>query len=273
MGMSTATTPTTAVGPAPLEILGPVTRVPSLDELRRLTDVPDRRVVYRNVAWAFYEELVDSIPESSNIHADYDGSDLEVMATGRKHEMTKKMLGRLVETTAEEFDIPYRPAGQATWKRPEIARGLEADECYYFLPEKLAADAAALERDSKEIADYPNPDLAIEVDISRPEIDRAGIYSALRVAEIWRFENDRVIIERLTPDGTYVAVESSGFLPLRAEEIRRWIVEEDWRDLPAWARRLRAEMKRKRGTWRGARAGAGEPSDSSVGPAVPVVQG
>ena len=35
--MGTATTPTTAAVPSPLEVPGPVTRVPSLDELYRLT--------------------------------------------------------------------------------------------------------------------------------------------------------------------------------------------------------------------------------------------
>jgi Uma2 family endonuclease len=243
--MSTATTHLGA--PPPLEMPVPVARVPSLDELRRLTEVPERRVVYRGVDWAFYEALVDSIPEGSNIRVDYDGKDLEFMSTGRKHELAKKMLGRVAETTAEEFDIPYRPAGETTWKRPEVARGLEADECYYFLPEKLAADAAAIERDSKDIADYPNPDLAIEVDISRPQVDRAGIYAALRVAEVWRLDGDRLFIERLTPQGTYQSVDSSGFLPLRADEIRRWVLEEDWRDLPAWVRRLRAVVRQKRG--------------------------
>jgi Uma2 family endonuclease len=223
-----------------------MTHVPSLDELCRLTAVPEQRVVYRNVDWAFYEQLVDSIPAGVHIHVDYDGKDLEVMATGWDHEIAKKLMSRIAETTAEELDIPYLPAGQTTWKRPEIARGLEADECYYFLPEKLAADKAAWERGSKDIADYPNPDLAIEVDISRPQVDRAGIYAALRVTEVWRFDGDQVIIERLTPGGTYAAVESSGFLPLRAEEIRHWIVEEDWRDMLAWVRRLRAEIRRKR---------------------------
>ena len=94
--------------------------------------------------------------------------------------------------------------------------------------------------------DYPNPDLAIEVNISRPEIDRPGIYAALRVAEVWRFGSDRLVIERLTPGGTYAPVESSGFLPLRAEEIWHWIMEEDTSDETAWARRLRAEIRRKR---------------------------
>jgi Uma2 family endonuclease len=257
--MRTATMPTRMAPPPPLEIPSAAAGVPPLEALRWLTSVPEQRVVIHGVDWNFYEALVDSIPESANLHVDYDGRDLEVMAIGREHEITKKLLSRVAETAAEEFNIRYLPAGQTTWKRPELARGLEADECYYFLPEKLTADQAALERHSQDIADYPNPDLAIEVDISPPEVDRAGIYSALRVAEIWRLAGDRVIIERLTPQGTYVAVDRSGFLPLRAEEIRHWIFEEDWSDMPAWVRRLRAEMQKQarrlnRGTGRRGKA-------------------
>jgi hypothetical protein len=35
-------------------------------------------------------------------------------------------------------------------------------------------------------------------------------------------------------------VKSSVFLPIRAGEVVRWIVEEDSDDLPAWRERLRA---------------------------------
>ena len=70
-------------------------------------------------------------------------------------------------------------------------------------------DAASLERDSDDIAEYPNPDLAIEVDVSRPQVDRAGISAALRVAEVWRLHGDTLTIERLTPEGTYATVTST----------------------------------------------------------------
>jgi hypothetical protein len=114
-----------------------------------------------------------------------------------------------VEIVAEECEIPFKSAGQTTWKRPEVARGLESDECYFFLAEKLDAVAEAKARRSRKIADYPNPDLGIEVDISPPKIDRPGIYAALRVAEVWRFEGDheQIIIERLGEDGSYHSVD------------------------------------------------------------------
>jgi Uma2 family endonuclease len=244
--MSTATTTTSPADPAPLEMPGgPVARVPSLDELYRLTEVPDRRVVFRGVDWSFYEELVDSLPASSRIHVDYDGRDLEVMAKGRRHENVNRRLDQLIVIIADEWDIPYTGLNETTWKRPALSRGLESDNAYYFLPEKLAQDAAARERGSDDIVDYPDPDLAIEVDISRPQVDRAGIYAALRVAEIWRFDEGQLIFERLTPDGTYEAVEASGFLPFQPGEMLAWAlggpgVERDWL---RWAR---AEIRRKR---------------------------
>lgn len=240
--MSTATTHSAA--PAPLEMPVPVAGVPSLDELRRLTEVPDRRIVFRGVDWAFYETVVDSIPEGSNIHVDYDGRDIEFMGNGPDHEDLKDSLGQFVKAVASEMEIPCKGMSETTWKRPGLRRGLEAGQSYYFHPDKLAA-VARLGR-SRDVTAYPSPDLAIEVDVSRPEIDRPEIYAALKVAELWRFEDGQIIIERLTPRGTDEVVDASGFLPVRAEEIRRWIVEEDRTDESAWDRRLRAEIRRKR---------------------------
>jgi Uma2 family endonuclease len=241
--MSSATTHP-PVGPSPLPP-DPHRRIPTLDELYEWTSEPDHRVVIRDVDWTFYERLVDSIPEGANIHVDYDGKDLEIMALSLLHDDAKGLLGRVVEIVAEECEIPFKRAGQTTWKRPEVARGLESDECYFFRADKLDAVAEAKARRSRKIADYPNPDLGIEVDISLPKIDRPGIYAALRVEEVWRFEGERqqLIIERLGEDGAYHPVVESGFLPVRAEEVRRWLIEEDSRDESAWARRLRAWVR------------------------------
>ena len=231
--------------PLPLEVPGPVIAVPSLEELERLTSVPDRRVVYRNVSWRFYEALVDSIPQRSPIHVDFDGRDVEVMVKGWDHEGFNGLLGRFVAVVTEELEIPCKGLGETTWKRPQIARGLEADKCYFLMPEKRAAVASARSRGSKDLADIPNPDLAIEVDISPPQTDRAGIYAALRVSEVWRWVEMKLVIDRLMPDGRYVEVDSSQFLPVTAAEVTRWVVEEDSSDESAWARRLRMEMRAK----------------------------
>jgi len=210
-----------------------------------MTSVPDNRFVLRGVSWSFYEQLVDSIPEGAHLRVDYDGKDLEIMSLSPIHDVLKKAIVRFVELTADELEIPYTGLGQTTWKRPEVARGLEADDCYYFAPEKLAVADEAIARWSKDVAEYPNPDLAIEVDISPSKIDRPSIYAALRVAEVWRYdgESQRMVIERLSEDGTYQTANMSGFLPVRSDEVGRWVLEEDRRAGSAWGRRLRAWVR------------------------------
>src|SRR5208337_5316528 len=108
---------------------------------------------------------------------------------------------------------------------------------YYFAPEKLVV-AEAMMQMSMDGAAYPNLDLAIEVDLSPSKIDRPGIYAALSVAEVWRFDGERkrIVIERLSEDGTYQTVDMSEFLPVRSEEVARWVLEEDRRAGSAWAR-------------------------------------
>jgi Uma2 family endonuclease len=184
--------------------------------------------------------LSDAIGEGQNVHLAYDGKDLEIMTAGPKHEDAKEVLGSFVKAVAFELRIRCRGLGQTTWKRPESLRGLEADLCYFFDPGKLAVVAGARARDSNDVADYPNPDLAIEIDISHSEIDRPVIYAALRVGEIWRFDGESLVIEQLGTDGTYVPAESSRFLPVRADEVLRWVNDEDFSDEVDWELRLRA---------------------------------
>jgi len=219
--------------------------VPTLEQLYQMTSIPEERVVIRDVAWGFYEQLLDSIPPGANIHADYDGKDVELMSLSGFHDCLKKGMGRFVELVAEELEIPCRGLGQTTWKRPQVSRGLEADECYCFAQDKLAMIAEAMSHWSEDVADYPDPDLAIEVDGSPSKIDRPGIYVALRVGEVWRFDGKRreVVIDRLTAGGTYEPADSSGFLPVRAEEVGHWVLHEGSRDGSQWARRLRAWVR------------------------------
>jgi Uma2 family endonuclease len=109
--------------------------------------------------------------------------------------------------------------------------------------DKLAQAALAVKRKSNDVTDYPNPDLAIEVDISPYEVDRPGIYAALSVTEVWRFDAHGLTVERLNDDGMFGAVEMSGFLPVRTDEVARWVLEEDTSDIRNWMRLLRAWVR------------------------------
>jgi Uma2 family endonuclease len=199
---------------------------------------PERFTV-RDATWELYDRLTDALAEGAGIRAAFDGKDIEIMVLGPIHERVKELIGLFVNLVLLELGIDFEGLGSTTWKRPELRRGLEADLCFLFDADKLAAHVQAVARKSNDIADYPNPDLAIEIDISPSKIDRPGIHAALKVPEIWRFEDGTILIEQLGGDGTYAEVEVSRFLHVRADEVVRWMIEEDCRDKGAWARRLR----------------------------------
>jgi Uma2 family endonuclease len=200
----------------------------------------DQRIAIRDVSWELYDRLSDAVGERQHVYLAYDGKDMEIMTKGKDHEDYREILIRFVILLTSELRIRCCGLGETTWKRPDIARGLEADLCYFFTPEKREAIAEARRRKLKGIEAVPNPDTAIEIDLSTPEIDRPGIYAALQVTELWRFDGADFVIENLQPDGTYQPVEMSRFLPVRAEEIRRWVIDEDFSDELAWEQRLRA---------------------------------
>lgn len=200
----------------------------------------ETRILAAGVSWEFYERFVDGLPGSSAVRAAFDGEDMEIMVKGPLHEDFRSLLGRFVEEVAGELGVPFQGLGETTWKRADVERGLEADQCFFFEPVKVAAARAALRRRENDVAAYPNPDLAVEIDVSPSLVDRPAIYAALGVAEVWRFDGRIVRIDALAGVGGYLASLRSRFLPVAAEEVRDWITADDAYDRPSWSRRLRA---------------------------------
>ena len=142
----------------------------------------------------------------------FDGKDIEMMTLGPWHESEKSLLEAFIAIVAGELKIERQPLGSTTWKRKKLKRAIESDLCYYFDPAKLAAYAAALRSNNVDV--YPNPDLAVEIDISKPKIDRPGIYAALEVPEFWR-SRKRVGVDRATRPGWKVRPGAPESLPSR----------------------------------------------------------
>ena len=197
----------------------------------------DQRTVFRGVDWHTYSQLSQATGESGGIRLIYDGRDLEIMVVGNIHEQIKELFGAIVRAVATGLDLDFVATGQTTWQT-EI-RGLEADLSYYFDPEKVRVAREAMARMSMDSADYPRPDLAIEIDMSSPQVDRKSIYRDLGVAEVWRLvRGQELIIEQLHPDGSYAPVDASRFLLVRPEDILRWLKEAATERQASWNRRL-----------------------------------
>ncbi len=177
----------------------------------------DRCNIFQGVFWHTYDQLSGSIGEGQHIRLTYDGKNLEIMVNGNVHEILKELIGQIVNAVAASLDIDKVGCGQATWKT--TTRGLEADLSYYFDAEKIRTAKEALARKSLAPADYPRPDMAVEIDISPPQVDRPSISKKLGV-EVWRLvRGQKLIIERLLANRSCAPVAESWFLRIHPDDV------------------------------------------------------
>jgi Uma2 family endonuclease len=198
------------------------------------SELAPERFVFWDVGWQGYQSLLKML-ENRRVRVTYDRGHVELMAPLSIHERYKHLTGRMIDTMAEELDIQVVAVGSTTFSSEELDRGLEPDECYYL------ANAGRV-RDWKrvDLQVDPPPDLAVEVDITSSSLNRQGIYAALRVPEIWRFDGESMSVLLLQPDGTYALSETSLAFPfLRVSELAAFLLGYDLADDTRWGRTFR----------------------------------
>jgi Uma2 family endonuclease len=96
-----------------------------------------------------------------------------------------------------------------TFRREDLERGLEPDECFWIRSEPLVRGRLNLDFGSD-----PPPDVAIEVEITHAAVDRLALYAALRVPEVWHYDTTRLRVGLLQPDGQYRWDDASPTFPM-----------------------------------------------------------
>jgi len=207
------------------------------------------------VSWEKYEQMVAWF-EGRHVRLTYDRGELEIMTVSHLHEMLKHLLRRLLDAFTEEMAIDIHGGGSMTFKREDLDRGLEPDECYWIAHE--AEMRTVNEYDSEQ---HPPPDFVLEVEVSRSVLDRLGIYAAMKVPEVWRWDGLRLVYCLLRRGGYVESEASAAFPELAASEIlrflalrqstsetqlvvafRRWVreqIDQGWPTAPAGRRRRR----------------------------------
>jgi len=161
--------------------------------LNATSDSADARILLRDVAWATYAALRDA-PDHDHLRMTYLDGELEIMSPGRQHGVSAAVIGRLLEVFCLERRIPLYLLGTTTFREETQKRGLEADEAY----------ARGIEKE--------RPDLAIEVVVSSPLLDKLEVYRGLGVAEVWVFRRGMFTIHSLVGD-RYLEVGTSVVFP------------------------------------------------------------
>lgn len=167
----------------------------------------EQRLLLTDISWQFYQAFGEEL-RNRPIRLTYDRGRLEIMVTGRPHEWYRSMLGNLVYQTAIELNIPVSSGGSMTFQREDLKRGFEPDMCWW-----IAHEAEVRGRGELDFQHDPPPDLAIEVEITSSLVNRIGIYAALGVAEIWRYDGESLRFCLLEDDGAYHETESSVAFP------------------------------------------------------------
>lgn len=201
-------------------------------------DPTEGRIVFPGVDWGGYEKMLEVVGDR-RVHVTYDEGTMEVRRPSQRHEQATQLLGFFVVQVVDEMEVDFEPLGMTTWKRPDMEKGLEADQCYYILHA-----ANVRERDELVLEVDPPPDLAVEVDITSSSLDRMGIYADLRVPEVWRYDGRRLTMYRLQVEGTYQPCETSLRFPgLRPADVERFIERGRTTPKRQWAREIRDFMR------------------------------
>jgi Uma2 family endonuclease len=205
-----------------------------------LTDRAGQRYVLENVPWRTYQTLLIDLGEHG-VRLTFDRGRLEFMAPSFNRERCGRRFDRFVMTLADEMDIPVQGGGSTTFRKEELERGLEPDQCYYVANVALIRGKAEIDLDGD-----PPPDLAIEVDITSSSLDRMSIYAALGVPEVWRFDGRVLRIYLLGEDREYRESSRSVSFPfLPVPEIVPPLQRTEDMDETAMTRACRAWIREK----------------------------
>jgi Uma2 family endonuclease len=167
----------------------------------------EQRFVLDAVDWPSYVKIADGIGER-HVRVTYDQGSIELMTTSYLHEWWSERLHTVIMTLALELNVELQSGGSTTICREFLARGVEPDQCYFI----ASARRVAGPRDFAP-EDVPAPDLAVEFDISRSSLDRMGIYAAIGVPEVWRFDGSVLRVQRLNAQRDYDERKDSASFP------------------------------------------------------------
>lgn len=184
---------------------------------------PEQIVELSGISWQTYETLLAEIGDRP-IRLRYNRGNLKIMVPSPEHEIYKRVMGRFVETLAEELDVRIEPLGSTTFKRPELI-GVEPDDCFY-----IQNISAIKGKKRLDMSQDPPPDLVVEIDITSRSDSTLQIYADLGVPEVWIYNGSRLRINRLDDRGYVECDRSLAFPSVAILEIVSFLAQAETMD-------------------------------------------
>ncbi|HAX86798.1 MAG TPA: hypothetical protein DCY91_11185 [Cyanobacteria bacterium UBA11370] len=160
--------------------------------------------ILHNVSWDEFETILSELGDNRSSKLAYDQGTLEIRMPSPKHEYYKEIIRDLIKYLAEELDLDCEAIGSTTWKRKDLLKGAEPDNCFYIQNEPAIRNI----KPNIDLSKDPPPDLILEIDYKSPSLDKQPIYAGLGVPEIWRYDMEVLHIYQLEA-GTYKETDTS----------------------------------------------------------------
>ncbi len=202
---------------------------------------PEEIIHLSGISWQTYETLLEELSDR-RFRLTYNRGTLEIMAPSPEHELSKTLIGRFVETLAEESEIQIYPLGSTTFKRPQLS-GAEPDECFYINNIEAVRGKKRL-----DLTEDPAPDLVVEIDVTSSSYNRLKVYADLGVAEVWIYNGESLAIKQLQNNTYITSQKSQFFLNLPIPEIAQFLQQAETVDylelVKAFRQWVRSQMKK-----------------------------
>lgn len=180
----------------------------------------ETRVLLENISWSTFKTMLAEMGTERKNRLAYDNGNIEIMTPQMPHENSNRLIELFVEVLCEELELEIKSVGSLTLIRDDLERGAEPDSSFYIQNELLVRNKSNI-----DLAIDPPPDLVVEVEYSKPKIDKLRLYATMGVPEFWRYQGNVLKIYSLQ-NRQYTEVETSPiFAPVPVAEIPRFITE------------------------------------------------
>lgn len=174
-------------------------------QLRQINVPQGQRVLIHDINWQEFEAILEELGEKRATRIAYSKGTLEIRMPLPEHGVNKEIIGDMVKILLNELDMDRECFGSTTFKRKDMAHGIEPDNCFYIQNHALMVGKTRI-----DLTIDPPPDLAIEIDVTSKT--QLSAYEALKVPELWCYVDRKLQINVLR-DGQYIQVETSPIFP------------------------------------------------------------
>jgi len=164
-------------------------------------------IILRNISWETYQRLLKERGRDTQPRYNYHLGKLEISVTSAERERIKQTIDSLVILLAAEMGVHVEACERVTFQAEDVDSGFEPDSCFYI--ENAGVIRA---RKKVDLTEDPVPDLAVEIVIASPSLNKLPIFATLGVREVWRYSADGLTIHKLAGDD-YHELPTSEVLP------------------------------------------------------------